>query len=626
MSKTRGSAVVDVEAALRRLLADADPAGFDEVLESAMSLRSETVRLLRRLARRLADSVRREELLRAVSAIAVDVTERRDVEGVLHEIVRRTRLLTGSDMAYIALNTADTTYIRQSDGVRTEGYRTLRMPIGYGVLGRAATGREIVTTSDYLTDDALTHIDHIDELVRAEGVRSILAVPLTLGSLVHGALLIADRSSRTYPEATVDIVDTLSRHASVALDNARRFEEVTAALARLNARQDADEERMVDLHEVLDLDARLLEALLAGGDLELFARRVRELLGAGVALLDAEGMPLVEDSDGDDEDAPADSLLRLAGRVDPKAISAARGTGRPAVVAGVTVACALAEGELLGTVVVDRPLAERLLPRLQRVAVFLGIILLLGRAERVDRRHRDRAVIEALVRGGREVELVRGEAIVRAMSRGTPYRLVTIETFDADVASLADALRDGTRQQEAVVALHGDHLCVLAPDAAAARLAALLDVESRGINAGWSPAVTDAERIPAAHRAAGLALRSLSALGARGRSAHGEQIGVVGLMAEALHRDPSLPSPLEAIRPLEEYDAAHGTELTATAWTFAESGRHVPGTAEALHVHANTVRQRLERIGTLLGDDWRSPSRFLDLHFALRMWSLARQE
>ena len=42
-------------------------------------------------------------------------------------------------------------------------------------------------------------------------------------------------------------------------------------------------------------------------------------------------------------------------------------------------------------------------------------------------------------------------------------------------------------------------------------------------------------------------------------------------------------------------------------------------TAKRLHVHPNTVAQRLDRIGTLLGEDWRDPARRLDVQLALRL-------
>ena len=42
----------------------------------------------------------------------------------------------------------------------------------------------------------------------------------------------------------------------------------------------------------------------------------------------------------------------------------------------------------------------------------------------------------------------------------------------------------------------------------------------------------------------------------------------------------------------------------------------------ALHVHPNTVAQRLDRVGELLGRDWRDPGRGLDLQLALRVHRL----
>ena len=54
---------------------------------------------------------------------------------------------------------------------------------------------------------------------------------------------------------------------------------------------------------------------------------------------------------------------------------------------------------------------------------------------------------------------------------------------------------------------------------------------------------------------------------------------------------------------------------------FAAGGspRHAAGT---LHVHVNTVSQRLERIGALLGESWQQPDHALELQIALRLRSL----
>ncbi|MGH3332202.1 MAG: helix-turn-helix domain-containing protein, partial [Nocardioidaceae bacterium] len=47
-------------------------------------------------------------------------------------------------------------------------------------------------------------------------------------------------------------------------------------------------------------------------------------------------------------------------------------------------------------------------------------------------------------------------------------------------------------------------------------------------------------------------------------------------------------------------------------------------TAKTLHIHPNTVAQRLDRIARLLGEDWRDPAKALDLQMALRLWRLRR--
>ena len=48
--------------------------------------------------------------------------------------------------------------------------------------------------------------------------------------------------------------------------------------------------------------------------------------------------------------------------------------------------------------------------------------------------------------------------------------------------------------------------------------------------------------------------------------------------------------------------------------------------AASLHVHVNTVSQRLERIGALLGPSWQQPEESLELRLALRLRRLLVQD
>jgi len=75
--------------------------------------------------------------------------------------------------------------------------------------------------------------------------------------------------------------------------------------------------------------------------------------------------------------------------------------------------------------------------------------------------------------------------------------------------------------------------------------------------------------------------------------------------------------------PLLDYDARRGSELVKTLQAYFDAGASPRHAAAALHVHVNTVSQRLERIGSLLGPSWQHPDVALELQLALRLRRLA---
>ena len=72
-----------------------------------------------------------------------------------------------------------------------------------------------------------------------------------------------------------------------------------------------------------------------------------------------------------------------------------------------------------------------------------------------------------------------------------------------------------------------------------------------------------------------------------------------------------------------DYDSRRGTDLLRTLDAYFASGMSPVRTKDALHVHVNTVAQRLERISHLLGADWQSPQRALEVQLALRLHRLS---
>jgi DNA-binding PucR family transcriptional regulator len=72
---------------------------------------------------------------------------------------------------------------------------------------------------------------------------------------------------------------------------------------------------------------------------------------------------------------------------------------------------------------------------------------------------------------------------------------------------------------------------------------------------------------------------------------------------------------------LTRWDRSRSAELSRTLLTYLDSGQDTAATARALHIHPNTLRQRLERVAAVLGE-WRSPARILEIHMALRLAAL----
>ncbi|SDR16469.1 PucR family transcriptional regulator [Thermostaphylospora chromogena] len=84
----------------------------------------------------------------------------------------------------------------------------------------------------------------------------------------------------------------------------------------------------------------------------------------------------------------------------------------------------------------------------------------------------------------------------------------------------------------------------------------------------------------------------------------------------------------DLLAPIREHDARRGTDLELTLRTFLEHDGHWARTAAALHVHVNTLRNRLARITELTGRDVGRTEDRVDLFLAFAAqdadWSLGR--
>ncbi|MBO4273526.1 helix-turn-helix domain-containing protein [Microbispora triticiradicis] len=610
---------------LQARAAGADAATLEE-LEQAKVAALKVRAMLRRRARREAE-------LSALFDTAGDLAGLRDLDAVLEAIVHRAKQLLGTDIAYMTLNDPERgdTYMRVTDGSISADFRRLRLAMGAGLGGLVAQTGTPYNTADYFADPRFRHTTTIDGAVQEEGLVAILGVPLRLGPQVIGVLFAANRSARPFAQEEVALLCSLAAHAAVAIDTARLLQETRAALAELSGANAVISAHSQAIERAADAHDRMTGLVLRGGGVEDVAAVVTEVLGGRLTVLDDEGRPLVGEArelDAGVFDAAQSS--RALGR------TVKRGD---AYVASVDVGAAPLCTLVLRT---DRPVSDTDQRILERAALVTALLLLFRRSVaeaegRVRGELLDDLVSRPELRGLRDrarrlgVDLDAPHVLVVARHDGQRERAAF---WASSQATLAHGLA-AARGDEVVLLLPGDR-----PGALARRVAAELTASlGRPATAGAAPAAgpgagQDAGQtgqagepgggpvtsVAAAYAEARRCAGALVALGRTGDGASAEELGFVGLLVGERREVAGFLSGV--LGPVLDYDARRGTALVTTLTAYFGTGGSLSRTAEALHIHVNTVTQRLDRVGQLLGVDWQEPDHALEIQLALRLHRL----
>jgi DNA-binding PucR family transcriptional regulator len=140
------------------------------------------------------------------------------------------------------------------------------------------------------------------------------------------------------------------------------------------------------------------------------------------------------------------------------------------------------------------------------------------------------------------------------------------------------------------------------------------------VTAGAAGPASGPTAVAGTYREADSCATALIALGRVGEGASHTELGYVGLLLGDRREVPAFVQ--ATLGAVIDYDARRGTALVKTLEAYFGAGGSPARAAETLHVHVNTVTQRLDRIASLLGADWQTPSRALDLQLALRLHRL----
>ncbi|MEK2488699.1 GAF domain-containing protein [Kitasatospora purpeofusca] len=637
-----------------------------------------------RVHRTLRQHRRREAELTALFDTAGDLAASRDLDAVLQAIVRRARMLLGTDTAYLTLpdEAAGDTYMRVTDGSVSVLFQTLRLSLGDGLGGLVAQRARPYATPDYRSDDRFHHTDVIDAGVVEEGLVAIIGVPLLLGGRVIGVLFAADRSPRAFSPDEVALLCTLAAHAAIALDTAKALADTRAALAELNSANELIRAHSAAVQRAERGHDRLTDLVLRGAEVPDVAAAVAALLGGGIAVLDAEGEPLA-------------GRAAAPGAGPAEAVAASRAEGRAVRHGGAWVCAVLAGQEQLGTLVLrGRPDLDDADRRLfERGGVVTALLLLLRRSvAETENRVRGELLADLLTAPDRDPAGLTARGRRLGVDLGRPHLVLVAEpgrgggggsgvgggggaagaaggpaAVRSRLAGAAGRYLFGAR---GISAEHGGAVVLLVPDgggggsgggggaetpaAAGEPVGAGGPVKAAGapLDAAAGGAAGDvAQRAAeqAAERLARLAgfpvtvgagrpavgpvalagayaegLRCVRALRVLGRDGEGASAGSLGFLGVLLGDGHDVSGFVGAtLGPLLDYDARRGTELVRTLRAYFDCGGSLTRAKDELHVHVNTVVQRLDRVEVLLGRDWNGPERALELQLALRLQLLS---
>lgn len=612
--------------------AEALPAGHP-----ARAALVEGVRMAMAVRNRLELFQQREQGMLAVMESAQDLSGRLDLDNLLAAIVTRARNLLGADMAWISALDEERGIFQSLalEGGLTQGSIAMGIRSDMGTASIVMATRKPFATADYLHDDRFPHDPRFDDIFRAEGIAAMVGVPLIWQDEVIGLLFAANRYPRVHTTQNIAILSTLAIYAAVALKNARDFERLGSALARADEARSELQRHVRAVQAAADAHARITSLLARGASLATICQTVAGLLHGGVLVLD-EAAQVIGQGVAEGYAGSAAARYRPHGEHSAelsRALHAARQSGRsvPAYeLEGETcrVMPVIGGDDMIGTLALfhREPLAEVEERTFERSASVIGMQLLAQERQEAGKSRDMSALLRALVwprRGG--IDGLANGAGRFGLDLGTSMTLLLAELDGPSAAyAVRRLLQDGAMERCLVDELDGAVAIVCATTRVPEMRQAFADwarreaVGYRGVVSRPAAAPTE---LPALYAAMKRALGILGRLGVRGQLVGQNELALYSTLFET-HDLNSLEQFLDAsIGPLLAYDRKRDTALAATLLCYLDCNQNAKLAAQRLDLHVNTIRQRLATIENLLGH-WGQASRALEIHVALRLWSL----
>jgi GAF domain-containing protein len=606
---------------LELLAQEAPSSRFEELLCTAPPAQQARLDRAVRLALEVRTSTeqrrRRETGLAALLGTSQDMAAQTSLDGLLSVITTHARRLLDFDMAYVSLRLPDgTSYVHRSDGETNALTTGLELDRGLGIGSLVQDKQAPFWAWDYLTDARFEHSPKIDEVVVSEGLHAILAVPIVHNGQSIGALYGASREIRHFSPDEVSLLRSLAVLSASAIETSKQTDQLRLSMTVTRSEFSRAAMSLQRMTFLADTQARLVDLVVEGGDAHDVTALAAQALDAVLVVRDAVGNVV----------ARTGELPELDPNAVVKAVVDAQAQGRPvAVVDGVWATRVSTGVEGPGVLLCHSaaPLTEEGLRLLRDVGQTVALVQLLRDSVAAAAGPARDECLDDLLSGApqssrRLVERVRRLGIDPAR----PHVVLVLRTEGGKQGEAAVWANSYAYRRSGLKTVRGECLVLLLPasDASsAAREAAaeLTPLLGHPVTVGAAGPAADLMTVGKLFQEAKRCLDTLVALGRAGSTAAAEDLGFLGLLLSDDHDvDAFITS---AIGPVLAYDAERSTDLVQVLDAYFASGGSPTRAAQDLHVHANTVARRLDRIAELLGPDWSGPAKALEIQLALRL-------
>ncbi|MBA7503634.1 hypothetical protein ES706_02245 [subsurface metagenome] len=202
-----------------------------------------------------------EKKLAMVSSISNQFIHTFNMEQVLHDALRKISEVMDVEVVWVfqLCEEAGELSLLGYEGI-SEGFaRSIdKLKLGEGLSGWVAQKGELLMVKDASTDPRLTR-----EVVRQEGIKSMLIVPMKCREEVKGTLCIASREYREFAEEETELLTTVASQIYICVENARLYQEQARMMEQLRNSEKSYRELFESAHDAIwihDLHGNILAA------------------------------------------------------------------------------------------------------------------------------------------------------------------------------------------------------------------------------------------------------------------------------------------------------------------------------------------------------------------------------